>query len=512
MSRFKDGWRAAGLMLHFSSLPGPYGIGDLGPAAHSFLDFLKRAGVHFWQVLPVNPTAPALGNSPYSAFSAFAGNELLVSPALMVEEGWISKAEADLARQPPAAQIDFPRTIRLKSDLLDRAFARVGFGLLDREDFSRFSWDNAMWLNDYAFFMTAKADLGGGPWTGWPDGLKYRDDHQLGVHGRRLSEAILRVKFGQFLFFSQLRRLREGAARRGVMLMGDTAFYVNHDSSDVWANRHLFRLRPDGLPDKVAGVPPDYFSETGQLWGNPVFNWADNRANGYGWWLSRLRHNLAMFDWVRLDHFRAFRAYWSVDAGAATAASGAWEAGPGESLFESAGGALNLVAEDLGVITPDVTELRRGFDLPGMRVLHFGFGPDQPLSTHCPFRIEPDNLVYTATHDNNTTRGWYEHDLDYAGRQRLSDLAGHEVTARNAAWTLVRLAFLSPGAICVATVPDLLDLGQEARLNTPGTASGNWGWRLDSMDPLSPGLAGRLAELGALAGRDNLSHPNVLSV
>ncbi|MDR0622205.1 MAG: 4-alpha-glucanotransferase [Deltaproteobacteria bacterium] len=518
MSRFQDGWRAAGLLLHITSLPGPFGIGDLGPKAHAMLDFLQKAGVHFWQVLPVNPTAPALGNSPYSAYSAFAGNELLVSPTLMVEEGWITKADADRARQtqpgqPNRDRVDFETTIKLKSALIDLAYSRVGFGLLDREDFSKFAWDNSAWLNDYSFFMTAKADLGGIPWFEWPDGLKYRDDHELGVHGRRLSEAILRVKFGQFLFFSQLNRLKDGAVRRGIKLMGDTAFYVNHDSSDVWANRHLFRLTPDGQTGKMAGVPPDYFSQTGQLWGNPVFDWPANRESGYGWWLSRLRHNLSMFDWIRLDHFRAFCRYWSVAGKAETAKNGDWEMGPGASLFEAAGGGpLNVVAEDLGVITPDVTELRQKFDFPGMRVLHFGFGPDQPLSTHCPYRIEPDNLVYAATHDNNTTRGWYENDIDYKSRQRISDLAGYQVNSSNVAWTLIRLTYLSSGAISVITVPDLLNLGKDGRLNVPGTVgTGNWAWRLSTMDQLTPALAANLAELGALAGRDDLRHPNVLT-
>jgi 4-alpha-glucanotransferase len=476
-----------------------------------FLDFLQKAGLHIWQVLPVNPTAPALGNSPYSAYSAFAGNELLVSPSLMVEEGWITKAESEQARQPQSGQIDFEKTIKLKSTLLDTAYAKVGFGLLDREDFSRFAWENSNWLNDYSFFMTAKADLGGLPWSAWPDGLKYRDDQQLGVHGRRLSEAILRVKFGQFLFFSQLNRLKDGASRRGISLMGDTAFYVNHDSSDVWANRHLFKLTSDGLTDMMAGVPPDYFSKTGQLWGNPVFDWSANRNSGYGWWISRLRHNLSMFDWVRLDHFRAFCRYWSVAGGSKTAAVGTWEEGPRESLFEAAGGQLNVVAEDLGVITPDVTALRKRFDFPGMRVLHFGFGPDQPLSTHCPYRVEPDNLVYAATHDNNTTRGWFEYDIDHKARQRISDMAGHEVNSFNVAWTLIRMAFLSPGAISVITVPDLLNLGREARLNTPGTVGKNWTWRLGSLDHLTPDITDNLAELGALAGRDNQKHPNILT-
>ncbi|MDR0354192.1 MAG: 4-alpha-glucanotransferase [Deltaproteobacteria bacterium] len=513
MTLFAQGWRAAGLFMHLTSLPGPYGIGDLGPTAHNFLDLLKKAGFHFWQVLPVNPTTPALGNSPYSAFSAFAGNELMVSPALMVEEGWITEGEATKARMPCLDQIDFNWTINNKTALLDAAYEKVGFGLLDHEDFSRFAWGNAHWLNDYAFFMAMKKDLGGLAWTDWPEGLRERDDKHLESHGRRLAKEILRLKFGQYLFFSQLRRLKDGASRRGLGLIGDSAFYVNHDSSDVWANRRLFKLGPTGLPVEAAGVPPDYFAENGQLWGNPVFDWPANQADGYGWWLSRLRHNLAMFDWVRLDHFRAFCAYWSVPAEETTAKNGVWQPGPGASLFEAAqkDGQLNLVAEDLGMITPDVTDLRRRFNYPGMRVLQFGFGPDQPLSTHCPYRIEPDNLVYAATHDNNTTRGWFDKELDSDGRNRLSDLAGFTVARSNVAWTLIKLAYLSPGALSVATMPDILDLDQESRLNVPGLPSGNWGWRLTRLDWLTPRLIDKLAELSCLAGRDNMTHPNVLT-
>ena len=514
MNRFDQGWRAAGLFLHVTSLPGPYGVGDLGPAAHGFLEFLAEAGLHFWQVLPVSPTAPALGNSPYSAYSAFAGHELLVSPDLMVEEGWITGAEADSARVPgDPRRADFGAASATKGRLLDLAFGKVGLGLLDRPDFAKFIHDNAGWLNDYAFFMAVKASLGGTAWTSWPEGLARRDEEQLRSHGRRLAEAILRVKFGQYLFFRQLGRLKDLARWRGLGLVGDTAFYVNHDSSDVWANPGLFRLAPDGTVGPMAGVPPDYFSKTGQLWGNPVFDWDAHRADGYRWWAGRIRHNLGLFDWVRLDHFRAFSACWTVEAGSPTAETGEWTPGPGAALFEaaSAGGPLNIIAEDLGVITPDVTELRRRFGLPGMRVLQFGFGPDQPLSNHTPFRIEPDNLVYAGTHDNNTTRGWFENDLDDEGRQRLSDLAGREVTAWTAAWTLIRLAMLSGGAMCLATVQDLLNLGADSRLNVPGTAFGNWAWRLGSLGELTEELSGRLADLAALSGRDNLEHPNVLT-
>jgi 4-alpha-glucanotransferase len=513
MDRYDQGWRAAGLLLHVTYLPGPYGVGDLGPEAHAFLEVAAKAGLHYWQVLPINPTAPALGNSPYSAFSAFAGHELLISPDLMAEDGWLDASEVQSAKAPSSGQVDFQKAIALKSALIDAAFEKVGLGLLDRPDFARFIYENASWLNDYSFFMAVKGDLGGAPWTDWPEGLRRRDDHELAEHGRRLSTAILRVKFGQYLFFKQLGLLKDKARWLGVGLIGDTAFYVNHDSSDVWANPSLFSLKPDGSTDIMAGVPPDYYSEDGQLWGNPVFNWPAHQADGFAWWTRRIGHNLGLFDWVRLDHFRAFSGFWAVEPGSKTARRGSWMRGPGKALFEAAGAGkeLNIIAEDLGIITPDVTELRKRFAFPGMRVLHFGFGDDQPLSLHTPFRVEPDNLIYSSTHDSNTTKGWFQAELDQAGRKRLSELAGYEVTENNASWALVRLAWLSAGALCACTTQDLLGEGSDRRLNVPGTAEGNWGYRLLSLEAFTPELIDRLAELTALSGRDNLLHPNVLT-
>jgi 4-alpha-glucanotransferase len=501
-------------MLHFTCLPSPYGIGDLGPSAHQFIDFLHKANFHFWQVLPTNPTSPSLGNSPYTAFSTFAGNELLISPDLMLTEGFIDLSDLQRAHQAQSSQVDFDATIHRKGALIDLAFQRA-LGALEHNDvFERFCLDNASWLNDYSFFIAAKDAFGGVAWTDWPADLADRDDGALAKYGTKFSKEILRVKFGQFLFFSQLGRLKQAAKEKGVGLIGDTAFYVNHDSSDVWSHRELFSLNDDGTLSFMAGVPPDYFAKTGQLWGNPIYDWSAHQKEGYRWWKGRILHNLGLFDWVRLDHFRAFSAFWSVEPRSKTAQSGSWRPCPGAELFETVmqgRDSLNIIAEDLGVITPDVTDLRRRFGFPGMRVLQFGFGSDQPLSSHTPFRIPADNLVYSATHDNNTTKGWYEHDLDDQARERLTKLAGWPVTADDAAEALVRLAYLSPAALCVVTVQDLLNLGQESRLNTPGTAKGNWGYRLNSLDDLSPHLADALSELGQLSGRDNYTHPNILT-
>jgi 4-alpha-glucanotransferase len=487
-------------------------VGDLGPSAYSFLNFLALSGIHFWQVLPVNPTAPALGNSPYSAYSAFAGYELLISPELMVRDGWVDEAQAEGAKQNPEELVDFETTIKLKSALIDLAFARAAKTLLDREDFGQFLGDNGFWLNDYAFFMAAKEEFGRGAWSDWPEGLKRRDEAELRHLGEALFRSILRIKFGQFLFFKQLGLLKAEAKRLSIGLIGDTAFYVNYDSSDVWANPKLFDLDERKRTNRMAGVPPDYFAQTGQLWGNPIFNWSENRAEGYAWWKSRILHNLGLFDWVRLDHFRAFSAFWAVEPGSETARHGSWQPGPGEEIFKACGSnRLNIVAEDLGLITPDVTNLRRAFGFPGMRVLQFGFGEDGALSTHAPFRIEVDNLVYSSTHDNNTARGWFELECDEKAIKRLSEVAGYKVTAENAAWTLIRLVYLCPGALCLTTVQDLLNQGPGYRLNTPGQARGNWGYRLLSFDLLNNQLSEKLANLGVLSGRDNLSHPNILT-
>jgi 4-alpha-glucanotransferase len=476
------------------------------------IHFLRRAGLHFWQILPINPTAPALGNSPYTSYSAFAGYELLISPELLAEEGWLDSQEAEAAKVPPDGQVDFGTVVKAKARLMDLAFQNTKDTLQDFKDFNVFCEDNCIWLNDYALFMAAKDLFRGAPWQIWPADLRERSEQALSRYGTRLAKQILRIKFGQFIFFRQLGKLKSLLKNSSIGLIGDISFYVNHDSSDVWANRQLFALDADGQTRLMAGVPPDYFSKDGQLWGNPIYDWEANRQSGYGWWLSRLGHNLGLFDWCRLDHFRAFASCWAVPAGQKTAVGGYWLPGPGGSIFSQAAGngQLNIIAEDLGIITPDVTDLRRSFSFPGMRVLQFGFGKDQPLSTHTPFRIEPDNCVYASTHDNNTARGWFRQEATATDKMKLSDLSGFEVTEENVAWALTRLSFLSPGAIAIATVQDLLSLDEKARLNTPGTPTGNWGWRLESLDPLTDGLAKEVADLTELSGRDNMIHPNIL--
>ncbi|MDR0549284.1 MAG: 4-alpha-glucanotransferase, partial [Deltaproteobacteria bacterium] len=475
MDRFAEGWRAAGLMVHPTALPNNFGVGDFGPAAYRLIDLLKKTGLTFWQVLPVTPTGSALGHSPYSAYSAFAGHELLISPELLAQNYYLTEAEAADFQLPLTSEVNFEKVIIRKKALLDLCFGRVHKTLLDQEDFLIFAREHGVWLNDYAFFMAAKDDFNGRPWNEWPPELAHREDYALAKHGARLAKPILRHKFGQFLFFRQLTDLKKAFNEAGLALIGDVAFYVNHDSSDVWANQNLFALNERGETAIMAGVPPDYYAKNGQLWGNPVYDWPAHVNSDFGWWKYRLNHWLHFFDWTRLDHFRALAAFWGTLAGSPTAATGSWLPSPGWDLLRQlvgGGGPLNIIAEDLGVITPDVTTLRKAFQLPGTRVLQFGFGPDQPLSLHAPFRIEPDNVVYPGTHDNNTTRGWYCQELTASDRQRVSDLAGYRVSEANVAFALTRLAWLSPGAIAITNLPDLLNLDEKSRFNLTGEAKG----------------------------------------
>ena len=513
MPNFHEGFRAAGLLLHPSSLHSPFGIGDFGPAAYQMIGFLKKAGFHYWQVLPMSHTSPGLSNSPYSAFSAFAGDPLLISPEIMVEDGWLTESELTQAKISSGNFVDFPKVYTLKNLLYNFAFERAEHGLLNHEGFHYFLQENATWLNDYALFVAAKELFKGQSWIAWPDDLKFRYESALQKYGTELARPILAIKFQQYLFHEQLQKLKRALAAENINLIGDVAIYVNHDSADVWANQHLFYLNEKGEASVVAGVPPDYFSATGQLWGNPLFHWERHRQENFGWWLGRMKRALELCSWVRLDHFRAFAAYWEVQAGSLTAQDGLWRPGPGADLFNAFArhGFLNIIAEDLGIITPDVTALRRKFSLPGMRILQFAFGDSQGVTNHAPFRIEPDNVVYTGTHDNNTSRGWFRQDASDLEKKQLAELCGFQVTEENAAWALIRLAWLSAGGLAVCPLQDVLNLDERARMNMPGTVDNNWSWKMGPQDILSEKLAARLSALGEISGRDNLEHPNILT-
>ncbi len=491
--------RASGVLLHLTSLPGPYGIGDLGPAARRFADFLAAAGCSVWQVLPLGPTG--FGDSPYATFSAFAGNPYLISPDDLLVEGLLT--EADLAEIPsfPVEQVDYGTVIPYKLRLLDQAYRRFREGVRpDLETaFAEFRRAEAAWLDDFALFMALKEAHQGAPWTAWPAPLRRREPDALHEARQRFVEAIERQAFRQFLFFRQWYGLRDYAHARGVYFMGDVPIFVAHDSADVWAHPELFHLDPEGNPTVVAGVPPDYFSPTGQRWGNPLYRWEVHREQGYAWWLARLRQVNRMVDLIRLDHFRGFAGYWEVPAQEPTAINGRWRPGPGEDFFRAVFrelGEIPLIAEDLGEITPDVIALRDAFGLPGMKILVFAFdsGPDNPFLPH---HYTPNFVVYTGTHDNDTVVGWWQRvdETERAFCRQYLHTDGHDI-----AWDLIRAAWASVAVLAIAPMQDLLRLDNRARMNYPGREGGNWAWRMPP-NALSDELRQALQELNHLYSR-----------
>ena len=501
--------RASGILLHPTSLPGPHGIGDLGPAAYRWVDWLSGAGCKLWQVLPLGPTG--YGDSPYQCFSAFAGNPYLISPDILLEQGLLIQEDlADMPRWDPIL-VDFGTLYLWKPALLEKAFRRFqdpsaapGAGLKPaRPEFEKFCSANASWLDDFALFMAIKESHGGGPWQDWPESLRKREPAAMKKARKELKDSILRFTFFQFLFFRQWYALRDYARQKGLRIIGDAPIFVAMDSSDVWAHPDLFFLDADGKPTVVAGVPPDYFSPTGQLWGNPLYRWDVHKYTGYAWWLERLRAILNTVDIVRIDHFRGFAGYWEIPAGQPTAEVGKWVPGPGADLFSaihsklgadpaSLGTGLPIIAEDLGVITPDVVALRDQFALPGMKVLQFAFsGPDNPFLPH----LYPQNCVaYTGTHDNDTARGWYasgpDTEKDFARRYLRTD-------GSDFSWDLIRAAWRSTAVFSLAPMQDFLSLGTEARMNFPSRLGGNWEWRMTA-EATSVELQGSIRELNWL--------------
>ena len=474
---FPSKYRASGLLLHVTSLPSHYGIGDVGPAALSWIDRLHEAGQSWWQALPLGPTG--YGNSPYQSLSSFAGNELIISPDWLIEDELLERGDS----QPGSfsqTQIDYNAVIPFKYGLLKKAWANFIAGTRAdlRPAYEQFRNDQADWLEDYALFRALKARFNGAYYLEWPAELVQRDPAAINMARRELADQIDRVSFAQFLLFRQGERLKAHARSKGLGLIGDLPFFVSPDSSDVWAHPEFFLLGEQSRPRFVAGVPPDYFSAQGQLWGNPVYNWDALRESGYRWCISRLRSLLAFVDVVRLDHFRAFAAAWHVPAGASTAQSGKWVPGPGADFFQAVqreSGSLPFIVEDLGLITPDVYALRDQFHLPGTRVLQFAFDghADNP---YLPDNYINNTVVYTGTHDNPTSRGWFEELPDYQRPNLSSYLKFHNGNGE-AALALMDLAWFSVAALAMAPLQDLLNLGKEARMNVPGRADGNWAWR-----------------------------------
>jgi 4-alpha-glucanotransferase len=491
--------RASGILLHPTSLPSRGGIGDFGPAAYSFADYLASARQGLWQVLPLGPLG--FGNSPYSSTSAFAGNPLLISLERLADRGWIDHAQFD-ALSDGIGLVDYPHIFNRKVPLIFEAahnFLRSA-PPNSRSRFERFCHENRWWLDDFVLFDSLRAHFHLDSWNHWPLELAHRDPAALEEKRAELNDELQARSVVQFFFSEQWQALRAHCARRSIRMVGDIAIFVNFDSADVWTHPDLFRLDANREPEVVAGVPPDFFSETGQHWGNPLYRWDVMQAQGYGWWIDRLRWATHNFDYVRLDHFRGFAQFWEIPAHEKTAVNGRWVDGPKDDLFHrlrDALGGLPFFAEDLGYITPDVHALRDRLNIPGMAVLQFGFG-DPGSHTHLPHTFTPEKVVYTGTHDNDTILGWWESGVSEHERRHAATYLGHSEDGMN--WAMIRCAINSAASLCVIPLQDVVGLGSEARMNVPSRPEGNWRWRFRA-EMLRPELAAKLTALAEVADR-----------
>ncbi|MBC8284126.1 MAG: 4-alpha-glucanotransferase [Nitrospinae bacterium] len=468
--------RQSGILLHVTCLPSKFGVGDMGPEAYRFVDFLNQAGQKVWQVLPLNPTT--VGDSPYFSPSAFAGNFLLVSPEKMVEEGWLQASDIELDHSFSDEKVAFGEVGKLKRRYLKTAFERAS-NLND--NYENFCNENSFWLEDYSLFMALKEFYGGAAWVDWPPEIRGREEHSVIKFKEQLQQDINFEKFVQYIFFEQWKNLKEYCNDQGIKIFGDLPIYVTHDSSDVWANPEIFKLDDKGNPLVVAGVPPDYFSKTGQLWGNPVYDWDALKRDAYNWWMERIRFTLGIMDVMRIDHFRGFIAAWEVPAGEKTAEKGCWFSVPGAEFFP---GVLEefpnafIVAEDLGVITDEVRDLMRDCDFLGMKILVFAFDSDLKTNPYLPHNHSENSVVYTGTHDCNTVRGWFENDLTKQQKKNLFKYLGKEISAEEVSGELIKQALMSPSYLSILPMQDVLGLEESARFNFPGTTKSNWEWRL----------------------------------
>jgi len=484
--------RSSGILLHPTSLPGPHGIGELGDEAYRFVDFLHSSGMRIWQVLPLNPTG--YGDSPYQSFSACAGNPLLISLGKLAQDGLLDPHELKNTQRFPADQVDFGEVIPFKFALLRKAAAQFfdAASAEQRSEFDAFRARERSWLDDFALFISAKDAHDGAVWTDWDPGLAHREPDAMEKWRRKLVPSIAESEFFQFEFFRQWHALKHYCNDRSIRVMGDIPIYVAHDSADVWANRELFHLDERGRPLKIAGVPPDYFSATGQLWGNPIYRWDVIRENGYRWWIERFRSVISNFDMVRVDHFRGFEAYWEVDADEPTAMNGEWKKGPGEEFFEkmtAALGELPIIAENLGVITPEVEAIRQRFEYPGMAIMQFAFSTDPQAPTFRPHNYVHHQLAYTGGHDNDTMIGWWRAGAADSTRSDSDVQKEHDDAVayfgttcekfdREVNWIYIREVMKSVADTALFPMQDVLGLGSEARMNVPGTMGRNWKWRM----------------------------------
>ncbi len=491
--------RANGILLHPTSLPGPHGIGALGDEAYRFVDFLAATGQSVWQILPLGPTG--YGDSPYSAYSAFAGNPLMICLERLVAEGDLQPDDLPGASPADDTRVDFGWVTQHKEKLLRKAAGAFHdrAGRERHRAFDDFCEQQGYWAHDYALFRALREHFDNRSWNDWPAELRNRDPQALSRWAEKLADELFWRKYAQFVFFEQWFALKGYANGKGIRIFGDVPIFVAFDSVDVWANQHLFHLDDQGNPTLVSGVPPDYFSETGQRWGNPLYHWERMAAQGYSWWIARFRWNLTQADMVRIDHFRGFEACWAIPAEDETAVNGQWTPGPGAGLFEALKAALGevpIIAEDLGLITHEVEELRDRFNFPGMKVLQFAFdgGPDNP---YLPHNVTRNSVAYTGTHDNDTTLGWWN-DLNKRQKDLVRAYLGHGV--RNMPWDLVRTAMATVAELCILPLQDVLELDNSGRMNRPGHGMGNWDWRY-TPGQLTAERAQTLEELTRLYGR-----------
>jgi 4-alpha-glucanotransferase len=492
--------RGSGVLLHITSLPSNDALGNFGPGAYEFVDFLARAGQSVWQVLPLNPPSPGEGNSPYSSSSAFAGNTLLISPEILARDGWIRETLS--VSDFPTDRVDFGKAIELKNIILDEAYLTFK-GRQNRDEYETFYRESSYWLDDFALFASLKEQFAGKSWSEWPDDIRDRKPEALKLYETEFATQIEKQKFWQYLFYGQWQALKKYANKRQIEIMGDIPIYMSYQSSDLWAHPEIFKLDENKRPLFVAGVPPDYFSKSGQLWGNPVYNWESLSNSGFDWWIKRLEHNLNLFNLLRIDHFRGLVGYWEVPAGEKTAIHGKWVSAPADELFAKLRErcqSLPIVAEDLGIITPDVKELIEKLEIPGMKVLLFAFGDGLPDNPYAPHNHVKNCIVYTGTHDNNTVRGWFGQEATLAEKESLNRYLGREITIENVADEFVRMAMMSVADRIIIPIQDFLGLGAEARMNIPSTPRGNWEWRLDP-EYLTDSLAKEIREKTEIYGR-----------
>jgi 4-alpha-glucanotransferase len=501
--------RASGILMHITSLPSKYGIGDFGPVAYEFADFLKKAGQSYWQLLPLNYTTAKTYYSPYNCFSAFAGNPLLISPELLYRDGLIQKNELDNIPAPPLVhqrrsdRVKYTYVSSYKYKLLNTALQRfTGPSMFN--DFDDFVRNNEFWLEDFAVFVSLKRKLDNRHWCEWPKEIRNRSKQALKLVQRELKDDIKRQIFLQYIFYRQYSCLKSYCEKLGINIIGDIPIYVAYDSADVWTHPEMFKMTQARKPRYIAGVPPDYFSRTGQLWGNPVYNWQYLERTDFAWWMERIKHNLGLYDLVRIDHFRGLIAYWQVPAGQKTATRGKWVEVPKDRFFATLFKRFPfapIFVEDLGYITVDVREMIKKYSFPCIKVLQFGFDSDPKSNPHSPHNHIENSIVYTGTHDNNTTRGWFENEATPEQKKRLFNYLGRRISGKDIHWEMIRLAMASVSKVVVIPMQDVLGLPAEARMNNPARAKGNWLWQM-CPNKATRQLADRLKKMVETYGRD----------